>query len=328
MLNVSGIGVITILNWVLVFFVISALIFWVLSYFIASYLVYTKTLRRKDKYQWSRAPSSMNDNYLKMDEEGMRWFEKNKEYKQDVHIVNNGLNLYGEYYDFGSDKCVIFLSGRTESLRYGYYFSKPYSELGINVLLIDARAHGLSDGRYNTIGFEESKDALAWARFIHDSYNIKSIIFHGICIGGAGAVYAMTSDNCPDYIDGMIGEGMFPRFYESMKNNLKERKKPVFILNDLIDMWMKHYTGHSMKIGPIDFIGKLKKPLLMIHSREDTYSLPVNAQRLYDLAGSKNKTLVWYDHGRHSMLRLTDTEKYDNAVKAFLASCYNDAAKT
>ena len=54
---------------------------------------------------------------------GSEWAEKNAEYKNEVHIVNNGLNLYGEYYDLGYERAVMVLSGRTESLRYGYYFA-------------------------------------------------------------------------------------------------------------------------------------------------------------------------------------------------------------
>lgn len=324
LLSANTVKISDVLTWIVVFLLGTGFLLWIVSYFVASFMVYDKTLRRKNKEQWSRSPSSLDGEYLKMDNEGLKWYEANKQYKNDVHIINGGLNLYGEYYDFGSDKCVIFLSGRTESLRYGYYFAKPYSDFGINVLLIDPRAHGLSDGEFNTVGFEESKDAIAWAKYLHNNHNIKSIVFHGICIGAAGAVLALTSDDCPDYIEGMTSEGMFANFGESMKNHLIERKKPTFILYDLIDMWMKHYTGHTMNIGPIDYIEKMSKPLLMIHSREDIYSVPENAIKLYELSPSKNKRLVWYDHGRHSMLRITDTEKYDNAVKEFLSSCYSE----
>jgi len=41
-------------------------------------------------------------------------------------------------------------------------------------------------------------------------------------------------------------------------------------------------------------------------------------EKLYDLAGTPEKRLVWFEHGRHSMLRITDTERYDTAVKEFV----------
>jgi esterase/lipase len=82
---------------------------------------------------------------------------------------------------------------------------------------------------------------------------------------------------------------------------------------------MVHFTGHSMKHGPLDIISDIHVPLLMLHSREDLYSTPEFAQKLYDASGAENKTLVWFEHGRHSMLRVTDTELYDSSIDEFLS---------
>ena len=313
-------GIFMILGIILGVAVVLGIAFWPIAYLIAAKHVYINNLKRGSKDTWSRGHASCDDaNILAMYAEGMAWHDANVSHKTDVHIENNGLNLYGEYYDLGNDKCVLIMSGRTESLEYGYYFAIPYAKLGYNILVVDPRAHGLSDGEYNTVGYEESKDAIAWARHVHDTFGVKSILLHGICIGSAGAMFALTSKDCPDYVVGMVAEGMFANFGESMKEHLIEKKKPVFMLNSMIDFWMKHYTGHSMKYGPIDVIDKLNKPLLMLHSKEDKYSLPALAQKLYDKAGCENKELVWFDHGRHSMLRITDTAKYDETIAQFVA---------
>jgi alpha-beta hydrolase superfamily lysophospholipase len=256
---------------------------------------------------------------MKMYADGKEWSEENAEYKKDVHIVHDGLNLYGEYYDFGYDRCVMVLSGRTESLTYGYYFAIPYSKNGCNVLVVDPRAHGFSDGKYNTVGHEESGDAIAWVEHIRDTFGVRSFVFHGICIGSAGGMLALAKDGCPSEIDGIVAEGMFANFNESVKNHMIEKKRPRVLTLRLVDAWMKHYTGHSMRRGPIDVIQNVNVPLLMLHSKEDLYSTPENAQRLYDKSGSKNKRMVWFEHGKHSMLRITDTERYDTAISEFLA---------
>ena len=303
--------------WVVSSLLASGLFMMILTYVIASYLVYTKTLSRVSKEVWSRdIPSSLEPQSVEMYNIGLKWSKDNIEYKKDVHIVSEGLNLYGEYYDFGKKTCVVILSGRTECLKYGYFFAIPYAAK-CNVLVLDPRAHGLSDGKYNTIGFEESKDITNWVKYIHDEYNIDSFIFHGICIGAAGGVLAITLRNCP-YVTAIVTEGMFPRFYESMKNNLIEKKKPVFIFIDLINFWMKHYTKHSMKFGPLDVIDKLDVPLLMLHSKKDLYSRPDFAEKLFDKAGSTIKELVWFDEGKHSMVRINNMEKYDKSINDFL----------
>ena len=299
---------------IVVGFILFSVAFYLFSVVFASHCIYIATLKRKSKEQWGRTLSIVNDLTIKMDNEGLDWQKKYDVYKQDVHIINDGLNLYGEYYDLGFDKAVIILSGRTESLRYGYYFAKPYSETGFNVLVVDSRAHGYSDGEYITVGFEESKDALAWAGFLNKSFEINTIVFHGICIGAAGGMFAITSPDCPECVKGLVTEGMFANFGESMKNHLIERKRLHFPVMQCIDFWFRKYTGHSMKIGPIDVISGMTKPILMIQSKKDKYSTVENAKKMFDLCPSSEKKLVLYEMGDHSMLRITDTEKYDKEV--------------
>ena len=300
-----------------------ALIHLILSLYIA-YQIYTKTLRRQSKDHWGRFPSDNSPLHLQMDGSGMDWHYANLDKKKDVHIVRDGINLYGEFYDFGSDKCAMILSGRTESLRYGYYFAQPYAKAGMSILVVDPRAHGLSDGKYNTLGFEESKDDLAWVRYLHENYGINHIVFHGICIGAAGGIFTCTSDECPDYIDGLVTEGMFARFGESMRNHLLKRKKLIFPILQCINFWNIFFTSHSMMRGPLNVINQMKQPLLMLHSMEDNISPPHYAQLLYEHCGSRNKKLVWFDTGDHSMLRINHTETYDAEITEFLENIYPD----
>ena len=297
----------------------SGILMWPLTLFVASKCVYNATLRRTSPEKWGRAPSAPDDpESMEMDAMGMAWAEANRHAVKEVHVTRDGVDLYGEYYDFGHKRAVMILSGRTESLRYGYYFAIPYAAAGWNILVVDPRAHGKSGGEFNTVGFEESRDDIAWVKHLRDAHGVEQVVFHGICIGAAGGMLALTSEDCPDTVCGMVTEGMFPNFGESMKNHLIERKKPVKTFYPLINAWMKHYTGHSMNKGPIDVIHKMDLPLLMLHSREDRYSTPEYAQRLFDLAGTSDKRLVWFPVGRHSMLRITDTERYDTAVKEFV----------
>ena len=306
--------------WWIVGIVLVNLFVLVLSWFVASYFAYTKTLCR-GKGKWGREmPDDLPPDSVCMYRLGHEWAEANADKKIDVHIVRDGLNLYGEYYDLGYDRCAFILSGRTESLTYGYYFAIPYANNGCNILVVDPRSHGLSDGEYNTVGFEESLDIMAWVEHLVENFGVRSVVFHGICIGAAGGMLALTSGKCSDVVDGIVTEGMFANFFESVRNHMIEQRRPTFVTLDLIDAWMRHYTGHSMKYGPINVIDKLDKPLLMLHSREDMYSKPEFAEKLYERAGCEQKTLVWFEHGRHSMLRITDTDLYDKSISAFLAT--------
>ncbi len=297
---------------------ISGLGFYVFVIIYASHKIFFSILVRETKDTWSRNPVLAYPQD-EMDAAGQAWMKEHIQFKKDVHIIREGANLYGEFYDLGYDRAVMILSGRTETLRYGYYFGIPYAKNGFNVLVVDPRGHGLSDGKYNTLGFEESKDALQWAKLLHDEFGMKSVLFHGLCIGAASGMLAITSDNCPDYIRGIITEGMFPRFRESMRNNLRVRKKLMWPLLDAINFWFHKHTGHTMNIGPDDFIDKLHKPLLMLQSEEDPFSTAKNARLLYEKCPSEKKQLVMFETGGHSVLRHTHTERYDQAITDFLS---------
>ena len=287
--------------------------------FATAYIVYHRTMVRKNREMWNRECSDPDPEQQAMYNTGMEWAEAHRASIRELHMVNEGLNLYAEYCDLGYDRAVIIVPGRTEGLRYGYYFAAPYAKRGYNILVIDQRAHGNSDGKYNCIGFDEHRDLLRWSEILRDEYGIRAILLHGICIGSACSLYALTSENAPDLYLGLVAEGMYPNFRESYKNHMIELGKPTFII-PFVELWMKHYTGYTMRPGPLDKVGAYEKPFLMLHGTGDLYSLPSRAEEIYAAAGTpeREKRIVWFEGGRHSRLRITDTERYDGAIDAFL----------
>lgn len=310
-------------DWVLLICVVMPLGVWVLSWFIGPFFAYHATLHRTSKKKWARGvDNAFEGTDTELFIKGTAWHEAHAKYQRDVHIVRDGLNLYGEFYDLGTDRCVMVLPGRREGLCGSYYYAIPYARKGLSVLVIDPRAHGDSDGEFNTVGFEEHKDAMAWLRFLQQECGVRSVVLHGICIGCASGIYALTSDECPDIVEGIVTDGMFTNFFHSMYHRMRAYKIPSMPGLDilLLNCWMRFYTGHSMRVGPIDYIDRLRHPILMLHSKEDRYSTPDQAEKLFQKAGSPQKKLVWFEKGAHSQLRFTDTERYDNAIEQFLES--------
>lgn len=311
---------------VIVIFLIISIVggIFVPPYFIAK-KVYKKQLVRTDKEKWGRACSAPdNAEQVAMYAAGEAWAAEHMQYAKDVEITNEGLHLVGQYFDFGFDRCVIILQGRTESYLYSHYFAAPYKPLGFNVLVIDSRAHGLSDGIYNCVGLKEYSDILAWSRLMHDTYNNKSILLHGICIGSATAMNAITCKDTLPYFSGLIVEGMYTTFKETFYTHMKYEKKPTFPFVIYIMHMLKKNAGCNPSTeGPIKWIKKLDKPLLMLHSRQDIFSLPAKADELYAACPSKKK-LVWFDKGAHSHIRINNTERYDQEIVDFVKEFINE----
>ena len=284
--------------------------------------VYHEQLVRTSEEKWGRVCSCLeNEEQVQMWEDGLAWGDAKKEFMTEVEIDNDGMHFYGEYYDFGGKRTVIILPGRCESLKYSYYFSPPYEKAGFNVLVIDTRCHGKSDGIYNTIGLRESGDLLAWAKFLNERYGTEEIWLHGICVGTSSAIIAMTGGNCPDYIKGLVTDGCFVSFRETFKRHMIADKRPLFPVLDLVMLNIWKYSGTNVyKYRPVKLVRNMPKDkrVLFLFGEQDIFSIPKMSRRLFEACAAEDKKLVWFKRGPHSHIRLNNLEEYDNAIGEFL----------
>ena len=289
---------------------------------IASIFIFRAVFVRTSPDKWARDKTDDIEEKRKMHAAGKAWRKAHLDRMKEVSVERDGLRFFGEFYDFGSDRAVMILLGRSECFYDAFCFAAPYVDRGFSVLAVDSRAHGISDGKYHTFGFEESGDYLEWARYLHDELSVDHIVLHGICVGAAAGVFALTSGNCPTYVDALVAEGLHTRLWETTKNHVKENRKPTHPVLDLIDLWQRVFTGHSMRRGPADFIDRLTAPLLMLHGKKDRYALAEDAKLMFDKCPSERKRLVLFDEGEHSRLWVKTPGKYEDAVKAFLDELY------
>ncbi len=301
---------------------LSGLIFMLCYTYPIAKRVYQEQLVRTSPEKWGRTCSFPDDaEQVQMWNDGIAWMERNRDKITQLQIENDGFKLFGEYFDFGADRCVIILPGRCESLVYSYYFAPPYEKAGFNVLVIDTRCHGKSDGIYNTIGLQESRDVLAWAKLIHDDFHNREIYFHGICIGTSSGMFALTAKDAPDYLRGLVTEGCYISFSETFKRHMMALNRPLFPVLQLVMLQIYRHTGTNVyKWKPISAIGKVKPDcrVLFLYGEKDIFSIPEKSRQLFAACSSQDKKLVWFDKGGHSHLRINNTEKYDQAIVDFL----------
>lgn len=301
----------------------------ILSGFIAMFIytypiskrVYREQLVRTSRDKWTRSCSFPdNEEQVQMWNDGIAWADKHRNRITEVEIESDGFKLYGEYFDFGAKRCIIILPGRCESLIYSYYFAPPYEKAGFNVLVIDTRCHGKSDGVYNTIGVKESHDVIAWTKLMHERFGNQEIYYHGICIGTASGIFAINHKDCPSYVKGFVTEGCFVSFRETFKRHMIADKRPLFPVLDLVMLHINKNAGINVyKQKPITEIKKLNPDLrvLFLYGTQDVFSIPEKTKQLFALCTAKNKKLVWFQKGSHSHLRINNIEQYDNAIIEF-----------
>ena len=283
--------------------------------------VYEDQLVRTSPEKWGRSCSFPDDaEQVQMWDDGIVWMEKNRERITELQIENDGLQLFGQYFDFGKDRCVIILPGRCESLIYSYYFAPPYEKAGFNVLVIDTRCHGKSDGKYNTIGVKESGDVLAWAKLVHEQLHNREVYIHGICIGTSSGLLAMKEGRCPAYLRGLVTEGCYISFPETFKRHMIALKRPRFPVLQLAMWQIYRHTGTNVyRHKPITAIRKISPDcrVLFLYGEKDIFSIPKKSRQLFKACVARDKKLVWFERGGHSHLRINNTEKYDQAIIDF-----------
>ena len=305
-------------------FLLTSLLFSVWLVFAIARRVYLHTLSKKMSGGWGRVCSAPdNPEQMQMWNDGIDYMKQFEDKKHEVSIVNDGLKLMAEYYDLGNKKTATFLCGRCECLMYGYYYAKPYIESGYNVLFIDPRGHGLSEGELSTVGIKESEDLLAWMKYIKKEFKQECFVLHCVCVGGSAGLLATTSENNPGLVEKIIVDGVFLNFKESYRRHYCDLGHKVFPVFYLIWFWFRMYTGVSVnKSSPYNCVQKLDIPILFIHTKADKYSLPENAEKIFNATKTPNKKLVWFECGSHSHIRNHETAKYDAVIKDFLTTKY------
>ncbi|MCQ2496356.1 MAG: lysophospholipase [Lachnospiraceae bacterium] len=287
-------------------------------------VLYTILMVRTSAKKWARECSMPSDpEQVAIYDRGWEWHLENEQYAKPVEITSfDKLKLVGEYYDFGFKRAAIIVVGRCETLLYSYYYAAPYKKLGFNVLVFDNRAHGLSEGKACYVGFREYRDVIGWAELLHKDFGMNEIHLHGLCIGSASALLAMTDEKCPDYVKTMIADGMFATFGDSYKQHIKEREHSLFPIyyESLFYMRLLLHINITSD-GPLYRVHRMKKPIAFFHSRKDQYSEPALLEEIYEKCTAP-KSLDWFEEGRHSRVRINNTEKYDLAIANFINRNY------
>ncbi|MBQ2817488.1 MAG: hypothetical protein IJF16_06125, partial [Clostridia bacterium] len=115
----------------------------------------------------NKEPSDGSENQLvkfsKEINEGAKRFDDMPTTRLSIKSLD-GLLLSGRYLPVeGSKKTIILAHGYRSSAADFSCAWELYRELGFNLLAIDQRAHGRSEGKYITFGVKEKDDVRLWA---------------------------------------------------------------------------------------------------------------------------------------------------------------------
>lgn len=217
-----------------------------------------------------------------------------------------------------ADHYIIISHGVTENKINSIKYMNLFLERGFNAIIYDHRRHGESGGKTTSYGYYEKFDLKAVVNWLKAEKGPNLLLgIHGESMGAATMLlYAGMVEDGADFY---ISDCPFSDFKELLTHLLQTGMKlPPGPLLPIADLFLRMREKYSLRdISPISVIHQIKKPILFIHSKEDTYILPSMTEELYKTKRGPKK-LFLAENGAHAQSLNENKEAYEAAVDEFL----------
>ncbi|WP_370768233.1 alpha/beta hydrolase [Ruminococcus sp.] len=250
--------------------------------------------------------------------EGRRWLEGMPYIN--VYIKSfDGLRLYGALLENYSDKIVICVHGFTGSGKKDFAsLAQAYYKNGYNVLLVDNRAHGQSEGKYVGFGVLDRFDLRNWVKYVINRFGSNVQIFlHGISMGAATVL--MASSIMPKNVRGIIADCGFTSVYEIFEYVLKrDYHLPKFPIIYLTNIMSKIRAGYGYKdVNTTAEIARSDIPILFIHGENDEFVPLWMTMKNYSHCKAY-KELFIVRESEHAESHYIDKKGYERRILRFI----------
>ncbi len=248
-----------------------------------------------------------------------------------VSIVScDGLKLYGKYYYTAEDApLTIFFHGyRSGSIRDGNAAFLLSKERGHNVLLVDQRAHGRSEGMVMTFGVKERLDCLSWVTYANERFGReKPIVLMGLSMG-ASTVLMAAAERLPENVRCVIGDCPFSSPKEIIQTVMKKRGYPVRLLYPLARLSASVFGGFSLEeTTVVEALKTCRIPILIIHGEDDRFVPCFMGKACYDACGCEKQIYIAGGAG-HGLSYSVDRETYAETFHGFLDKVFGKKGKS
>lgn len=232
----------------------------------------------------------------------------------------DGLKLKGYFYKSyeDSNKLVIIHHGYRGSHYISMQYMKMFFDEGFNILLIDMRGHGDSEGTYSSYGYYEVRDLDIWVETMKKKLGEDIIIgLQGQSMGGATVM--LYGGLFEDKVKFVIEDCGYSNAKEVVEYQFRQAKMPANILYPLVNKRIKKKYKFSLTdISPMEAICNSKVPTLFIHGTGDTRVPFYMCEKMYNQKREGYKKIYLVDGAIHMDAYVTDKKRYEKEVKDFL----------
>ena len=237
--------------------------------------------------------------------------------------ARDGLHLVGRYYHFkdGAPVQILFHGYRGSGKREFSGYNRIATQLGLNVIVVDERAHGKSGGHTITFGIKERYDCWDWAQYAADRFGADvPIILTGVSMGAATVLMA-SSLPLPDNVVGIIADCPYSSPGEIIRKVSKDVKLPPTLAYPFVVIGALFFGRFKLwEISAVEAVKQTDIPILLIHGGDDRFVPCEMSKQIYGACASAAKLVIIPKAG-HALSYFTDTSRYENEVSTFLRSC-------
>lgn len=222
-----------------------------------------------------------------------------------------------------SNKWVITVHGYTsEGINMSSY-AKKYYDNGYNVLIPDLRAHGLSEGDYIGMGWDDRLDIISWINYILNEDPNAEIVLHGISMGSA-TVLMTSGEEIPSNVKVIVADCGYTSVWDEFAYQLDDLfSLPEFPILNVSSIVAKIRAGYFLgEASSIKQVKKSKTPILYIHGDQDDFVPYYMMEELYN-ATSSEKEMLTIKGAEHAKASEVDPKTYWTTVNNFINKYIN-----
>lgn len=187
---------------------------------------------------------------------------------------------------------------------------------GYNVMLVDARDHGDSEGRTTTLGYRESEEVKLAYEYVR-SKGEKKIFLWGFSMGSVQIMKAIADYDLKPA--GIVLESPFLSLQSHVKNRISMQGFPKQPFGFFITFWIGAQRGfNGFSFNTLDYAKKINCPVLLQCGSRDQLVTKEEADKIYQAISSPSKKLVEYPDANHGSFLQKDAAKWMQEVKRFM----------
>jgi uncharacterized protein len=194
----------------------------------------------------------------------------------------------------GSD-VILYFHGNSGNISHRDYVVEICEKFKRNLLLVDYRGYGRSDGIPSSEGIH--RDSITAYEFLRTKYESDRIIIWGESLGGSAAIYVASYRECKCLL---------------LLSTFASLEDVIFNHNNSIILRLIGY-GVRLIVNPIpskEWIGNVNCPVAIMHSKEDELIPYCNSKILYDNVSHCNKMFLTIK-GEHGEPEISEEQLKD-----------------